>query len=451
MASPKTRFVCQGCGHAEVRWAGRCPGCGEWNTLVEERVLPEPPKGAVALAPAGPVKARPITEIEGDLEARLSTGIGELDRVLGGGVVPGGVTLVGGDPGIGKSTLMLQAAHKLAASGPVLYVSGEEAPHQIRMRARRLGAESPNLLVLAETRLEAILEQVAREKPAALVIDSIQTTFTSRIESAPGSVSQIREATAQLTGLAKSTGLPTFLVGHVTKEGTIAGPRVLEHMVDTVLYFEGDRGHAYRVLRAVKNRYGTTNEIGVFEMKGEGLIQVTNPSAFFLAERPAGATGSAVVAAVTGTRPVLVEVQALVSPAAYGNARRTAIGIDQGRVGLLLAVLEKRAGMLLSAEDVFVNVVGGFRLVDPAVDLGLALAVASSHREVAIDPTTLILGEVGLAGEVRAVQQAAARIKEAESLGFERFIVPARSAETLKAKNVVGVSTVSEAIDRVLG
>jgi len=370
--------------------------------------------------------------------------------VLGGGIVAGSVTLVGGDPGIGKSTLMLQACYQLCRQGKVLYVSGEESPHQIRMRAQRLQAEHDNLLVLAETRLEEILSHLDTIKPAALVVDSIQTTYTSRLDSAPGSVSQIREVSARLIAQAKARNIPTFLVGHVTKAGAIAGPRVLEHMVDTVLYFESDRGHSYRVMRAVKNRFGATNEIGVFEMKSTGLEQVSNPSAFFLSERPQGATGSVVVAAVTGTRPILVELQALVSPAAFGTARRTVIGVDGGRLSLLLAVLEKRAGLILAPEDVFINVVGGIRLDDPAVDLGLAVAVASSHREAVVDPDTLILGEVGLAGEVRAAQHIEARIKEAASLGFSRFLIPKRSAEKLRQPGVVGVATVGEAIAKAL-
>ncbi len=450
MAAPKTRFVCHGCGGVTVKWSGRCPACGEWNTLTEETVQQHPRAAAVAaIVGSGNAVAEPITHITAHPEPRVPTGITELDRVLGEGVVAGAVVLVGGDPGIGKSTLMLQASHRLAERGPVLYVSGEEAPHQVRMRAERLGASNDNLLVLAETRLESILARIDETSPTALVLDSIQTTFTDELPSAPGSVAQVREVAARIIAVAKRRGLPTFLVGHVTKEGAIAGPRVLEHMVDTVLYFEGDRGHAYRVLRAVKNRFGTTNEIGVFEMKEEGLTGVGNPSALFLAERPTGASGSVVTAAVTGTRPILVELQALVSPAAFGNARRTALGVDGNRLGLLLAVLEKRTGLALATEDVYVNVVGGIRIDDPAVDLGLAIAIASSHREAAVDPTTLVLGEVGLAGEVRAVQQIEARIKEARTMGFNRFIVPSRSAKKLKGKGVVGVDTVGDAIREV--
>jgi len=419
----------------------------EWNTLVEEPVTPH--RGA-ALA-TGSARPEPVTAVAAHPEPRLPTGIGELDRVLGGGVVPGSVVLVGGDPGIGKSTLMLQVGHRLCPRGPVLYVSGEEAPHQVRMRAERLGAADERLLLLAETHLEDILARADEARPRALVVDSIQTTYTSRIESAPGSVGQIREVAARLITFAKARGIPTFLVGHVTKEGAIAGPRVLEHMVDTVLYFEGDRGHAYRVVRAVKNRFGPTNEIGVFEMKAEGLAEVRNPSALFLAERPEGATGSVVVAAVTGTRPILVEIQALVSPASYGTARRTAIGVESGRLGLLLAVLDKRAGICLAAEDVFVNVVGGIRLEEPGVDLGLALALASSHREAAVDPATLALGEVGLAGEVRAVQQAEARVAEAAKMGFTRFLVPAANAAKLDHPGVVPVRALRQAVDLALG
>ena len=446
MAAPRTRYVCQSCGAATPKWAGRCTQCAEWNTLVEEAAPQSAPKGAVAISAGAAPQA--ITSITGHDTRRISTGIGELDRVLGDGVVPGAVILVGGDPGIGKSTLMLQASHNLAARGPVLYVSGEEAPHQVRMRAERLDAATDHLLVLAETRLEAIERHIENTAPTALVVDSIQTTWTERLDSVPGSVGQIREVSARLIGIAKKRGIPAFLVGHVTKDGAIAGPRVLEHMVDTVLYFEGDRGHAYRVLRAVKNRFGNTNEIGVFEMGGEGLAGVANPSAFFLSERPQGATGSVVTAAVTGTRPILLEVQALVSPAPYGSARRTALGVDAARLGLLLAVMEKRAGLQVAAEDVYVNVVGGFKLDEPGADLAILLAVAGSFRDAPLPEDTLVLGEVGLAGEVRAVQQIEARIKEAEGLGFTRFLIPARNAERLSRPGVVPISSVREAIEQ---
>ncbi len=449
MAAPKTRFTCQSCGGSSVKWAGRCPACGEWNSLVEETVTAIPQRAAVTGIVPGSARPQAITEITAPKEAKVATGIGEFDRVLGDGVVAGAVVLVGGDPGIGKSTLMLQVSHRLSARGPVLYVSGEEAPHQVRMRAERLGATSDTLLILAETHLESILARIKEVKPVALVLDSIQTTYTGDVTSAPGSVSQVREVSARLIAVAKTQGLPTFLVGHVTKEGAIAGPRVLEHMVDTVLYFEGDRGHAYRVLRAVKNRFGTTNEIGVFEMKEVGLVGVGNPSALFLSERPVGASGSVVTAAVTGTRPILVELQALVSPAAFGNARRTTLGVDGNRLGLLLAVLEKRAGLALASEDVYVNVVGGVRIDDPAVDLALAMAVASSHREVPVDPDTLVLGEVGLAGEVRAAQQIEARIKEARAMGFTRFVMPSRSTRKIKGRGIVGVDTVADAIREI--
>jgi len=453
VAQPRTRYVCQACGAATPKWAGRCPACEEWHTLVEEAVPATGRAAAAAVAEilAGPAaQAQPVTQVASEGEPRLTTGVGELDRVLGGGVVPGSVVLVGGDPGIGKSTLMLQVAGHLCRRGTVLYVSGEEAPHQVGMRAERLGAKDPRLLVLAETHLEAIAARIDEIRPRAVILDSIQTAYTSRIESAPGSVSQIREVAAALIALAKARSIPTFLVGHVTKEGAIAGPRVLEHMVDTVLYFEGDRGHAFRVVRAVKNRFGATNEIGVFEMKAEGLVEVPNPSALFLAERPEGATGSVVVPSITGTRPILVEVQALVSPASYGTARRTAIGVEPARLGLLLAVLEKRTGLALGGDDVFVNVVGGIRLDEPAADLGVALAVASSHREVPVDPGTLVVGEVGLAGEVRAVQQVETRVAEALKMGFSRFLVPAANAAKVRAPGVVGVRTLKDAIAAAL-
>ncbi|MFQ5507839.1 MAG: DNA repair protein RadA [Leptospirillia bacterium] len=449
MASPRTRFVCQSCGGSSAKWSGRCPTCNEWHSMVEERATAELPRGAVAMA-AGTAMPEPITRIAPMSESRIPTGIGELDRVLGTGAVPGAVTLIGGDPGIGKSTLMLQASYHMAKRAPVLYISGEEAPHQVRMRAERLGAGHDNLLILAETHLEDILTHIEKTAPGALVVDSIQTTYSSRLDSVPGSVGQIREVAARLITVAKSRGIPAFLVGHVTKEGAIAGPRVLEHMVDTVLYFEGERSHAYRVLRAVKNRFGTTNEIGVFEMRQEGLAEVKNPSAFFLAERPEDATGSVVVAAMNGTRPILVEVQALVTPAPYGSARRTAIGIDQSRLSLLLAVLEKRVGLSLASDDVFINVVGGIRLDDPAVDLGVLVAAASSHRDRAVDASTLLVGEVGLAGEVRAVQHLDTRLSEAAKLGFSRFIVPGRG-RTLKQAGAVPVGSVTEAIEAALG
>jgi DNA repair protein RadA/Sms len=393
---------------------------------------------------------QPITSLTGAAEERRPCGIGELDRVLGGGVVPGSVVLIGGDPGIGKSTLVLQALAALARDAVTLYVSGEESAQQIKMRADRLDVAEPQLLVLAETALEGILDQAERIGPQVLAIDSIQTVFTEDLASAPGSVGQVRECAAQLVQWSKRRGLATFLVGHVTKEGAFAGPRVLEHMVDTVLYFEGERGHAFRILRAVKNRFGSTNEIGVFEMKESGLQPVANPSALFLAERPVDVPGSVVIASIEGTRPILVELQALVSPTAFGTARRTTLGVDHNRVALLVAVLEKKMGLQLLGHDIFVNVAGGVRVDEPAVDLGIITSVASSFLDKPIAPQTLVLGEVGLAGEVRAVGQADTRVREAAKLGFTRCILPEASARQVSAADGVelcGVRSLSDAWD----
>ncbi len=457
----RTVYRCQGCGQTSLRWAGRCPGCGEWNTLAEELDSRPPRTGpgrraglpAPSLVP-GEGAPMPITAVRDEEAPRLVTGLGEFDRVMGGGIVPGSATLVGGDPGIGKSTLLLQVAGRLCAAGAqVLYVSGEESIRQTKLRGRRLAVSAEELLVCAETRLEAVQLHVERLRPTALVIDSVQTLTTDTLESAPGSVGQVRETAARLVRLAKDQGPAVFLVGHVTKEGAIAGPRVVEHMVDTVLYFEGDRGHPYRILRAVKNRFGSTNEIGVFEMKEGGLEEVANPSELFLAERPAHAAGSAVVASLEGSRPILVELQALVGHAAYGTPRRTTIGIDPNRVALLVAVLEKAAGITLVAHDVFVKVAGGVRLAEPAVDLGLIAALASSVRDRPLDPWTLVFGEVGLGGEVRAVAQAELRLKEGAKLGFARAVLPRGNARRLveaAGLEVVAVRDVSEALEVLL-
>jgi len=449
MGKGRTIFACQGCGFRSTRWLGRCPDCGEWNSLVEERIEGEPPSRR---APAGDRArdAQPITELAPATEMRRSSGIDELDRVLGGGVVPGSVVLIGGDPGIGKSTLVLQALAALAAAGPVLYVSGEESPQQVKMRADRLGVAAPGLLVLAETSLAAIIEQARALNPIVLAVDSIQTVSTEELGSAPGSISQVRESAGQLVQVAKRSELACFLIGHVTKEGLFAGPRVLEHMVDTVLYFEGDRGHSFRVLRTVKNRFGSTNEIGVFEMKEDGLHAVANPSALFLSERPIDVPGSVVVASIEGTRPILVELQALVSPTALGTPRRTTLGLDHNRVALLVAILEKKMGLQLAGHDIFVNVAGGVRLDEPATDLGAIVAVASSFLDRAVDPRTLIVGEVGLAGEVRAIGQTETRVREAAKLGFRRCVVPESSRRQLPAiagVEVVGVQSLQGAWD----
>lgn len=443
----KTVYSCSQCGAQSPKWMGKCPDCGAWNSMVEEL---RPATSAVRSGRALPGKsiALPIGEVPHQAEKRLCCGIGELDRVLGGGLVPGSLVLIGGDPGIGKSTLLLQAMHHLAADGAVLYVSGEESAAQTRLRGERLGVSGRQLLVLAENTLEEIVAQIEKLKPRAVVVDSIQTVWTQALESASGSVSQVRESAGRLMLLAKGSGIPIFIVGHVTKDGAIAGPRVLEHMVDTVLYFEGDRGHPYRILRAVKNRFGSTNEIGVFEMKSGGLAEVANPSELFLSERPLDAAGSVVTAALEGSRTLLVEIQALVTPSAYGTPRRTTIGVDSNRLALLVAVLEKKAGLHLGGQDIFLNVAGGARLSEPAADLAILLAVASSHLDRPVDPHTVVFGEVGLAGEVRAVTQPEPRLAEAEKLGFTHCLLPAAHLKRLTptALRCQGASSVEQAL-----
>jgi DNA repair protein RadA/Sms len=449
VAKKKSIFSCTQCGFQSPKWLGKCPDCQQWNTLIEEQPV-EPSTHSRALAAPG--KAQKFSEITSREEDRLRCGIGELDRTLGGGVVPGSLILVGGDPGIGKSTLLLQATDQLAKQGTALYVTAEESARQVKLRGERLGANADNLYLLAETSLEQIKARIKELKPDFLVIDSIQTIFTTNIESAPGSVSQVRECTGQLMIQAKGDGLPTFLVGHVTKDGAIAGPRVLEHMVDTVLYFEGDPGHPYRILRAVKNRFGSTNEIGVFEMQEQGLREVSNPSELFLAERPEKSAGSAVVPSLEGSRPILVELQALVSSSSFGTPQRTAIGIDHKRVALLVAILEKKVELSLAGQDIFLNVAGGVRLDEPAVDLGAIAALASSHLNKVIDPQTVLFGEVGLTGEVRAVSQPELRVKEAARLGFNRCVLPKSSLknlETPKGMQLIGVQHASEALDAI--
>ncbi len=429
MKGPKTLFVCQECGAQSPKWMGRCADCGAWNSLVEERVVEVAPAAAIAGTPRyalGPaVGARLYEDIQLADTPRLGSGIEEFDRVLGGGIVPGSLVLLGGEPGIGKSTLLLQAAASFARTvGPVLYSSGEESEHQVKSRGERLGVGRAPLYLLAETCLERVLEEAGRLKPALLVVDSIQTVFSLKLQSAPGSIGQVRECATQLLFTAKGQNIPTFLVGHVTKEGSLAGPKSLEHIVDTVLYFEGEHHHVHRIVRAVKNRFGEVSELGVFEMTGSGLRPVPNPSQLFLAERPAALPGSSVTCCIEGSRPILVEVQALVSSSLYGNAKRMAIGIDQNRLSLLLAVLEKRAGLALIGDDVFVNVAGGMTIDEPAADLAVVAAVASSVRNRPVRSQTAVFGEVGLAGEVRGVTQAARRVREAAQMGFTRCILP---------------------------
>jgi DNA repair protein RadA/Sms len=457
MKTPKSVFVCQECGAQSPKWLGRCAECGAWNSLVEERAAAESP-GAAAnrYAQSRPSTARLYAEVELADAARLSTGIGEFDRVLGGGIVPGSLVLLGGEPGIGKSTLLLQAAaHFARAIGPVLYASGEESEHQIKSRGDRLGVGTAPLYLLAETCIERILEEIARLKPALVVVDSVQTVFSIKLQSAPGSIGQVREAATQFLFAAKGQNVPTVLVGHVTKDGSLAGPKVLEHVVDTVLYFEGERHHAHRVVRAVKNRFGAVSELGVFEMTGAGLQPVANPSQLFLSERSSGTPGSAVLCSVEGSRPILVEVQALVSTSTYGNARRMAIGVDPGRVSLLLAVLEKRAGLSLAGDDVYVSIAGGMVVEEPAADLGIVAAVASSVRNRGLAPATAVFGEVGLSGEVRRIPQAALRVREAAQMGFTRVVLPSANVDASEAARaegceLVGVRTVGEALDQLI-
>jgi DNA repair protein RadA/Sms len=441
----KTAYVCQQCGHAAPRWLGQCPACEHWGTLVEEVV----PDGRSPAPPAAaPSAAQPLAAVTASASARRSTGVGELDRVLGGGLVAGSIVLLGGDPGIGKSTLALQACGALAAQElPVLYVAGEESPEQVRLRADRLGLGDSAILVLPETTAETVVEHIERVRPCAVVVDSIQTLHTTALASAPGSVGQVRESASLLVARCKASRTACFLIGHVTKEGSLAGPRVLEHLVDTVLYFEGDGAHALRVLRAVKNRFGSTNEVGVFEMGERGLAEVGNPSAAFLAERPKGAAGSAVLATLEGSRPVLVEIQALVSRSSLAMPRRTPIGLDLGRMALLLAILEKRCGVRLYDQDVFLNVAGGLRIDEPAADLAVIAAVASSARGKALPADVVCWGEVGLTGEIRSVARADVRVREALRQGFTRCILPAGNARSLAgadAASAHGVATVGE-------
>lgn len=449
MAKVKTIYSCQSCGHTSYRWLGRCPDCNGWNTFLEEKVVPEKRRGALVSSQASPL---PITKLNMAEEDRVSTGLPELDRVLGGGLVPGSAVLIGGDPGIGKSTLLLQAMGAFAASGHrVLYVSGEESMRQIRLRGERLGALSEDLLVYSETSLEKILSTVKESAPGVVVIDSVQTVATDELESSPGSVSQVREVSSRLISCVKNMEIPLFLVGHVTKDGAIAGPKVLEHMVDTVLYFEGERGHPFRILRAVKNRFGSVMEIGVFEMKESGLEEVLNPSEIFLAERPEGASGSAVVSSLEGTRTILVEVQSLVCPTLFGVPRRTVSGVDYNRVALLAAVLEKKAGIALANHDIFIKVAGGLRLDEPAIDLGVIASITSNFQDRPIEPDTVIFGEVGLAGEVRGVSQVEPRVKEAAKLGFKRCVLPKDNLKGLRRygdMRLEGVATVKEAIEK---
>lgn len=447
----KSIYFCQNCGHEESKWLGQCPMCREWNTFVEEKVTVS--KGTAAKNTVREAEVVTLSSVSTDQEDRMQTKIEELDRVLGGGVVPGSLVLVGGDPGIGKSTLLLQVCKRLSDQGrKVLYISGEESLKQIKLRANRMGTFSDHLLLLCETNLETIRQVIEREHPAVAVIDSIQTMYSEEVTAAPGSVSQVREATNTLMQIAKGLNITIFIVGHVTKEGTVAGPRVLEHMVDTVLYFEGDRHASYRILRGVKNRFGSTNEIGVFEMRETGLEEVPNPSEYMLNGRPEDASGSVVACSMEGTRPILMEIQALVCRSNFGMPRRTAAGTDYNRVNLLMAVLEKRVGLPLSNYDAYINIAGGIRMNEPAIDLGIVMAIVSSYKNQSISPGTIVFGEVGLSGEVRAVSMPEQRVAEARKLGFKTCIMPQVSKDMLKkieGIEVIGVKSVNQAMNLI--
>ena len=453
MAKRKTKFLCQECGYESLKWMGKCPGCHQWNTMVEEVVEQNvsDKRSYSSFGDSAMRKPVSIQSVKRELEPRIHTEMDELNRVLGGGIVPGSLVLVGGDPGIGKSTLLLQTSYSLARQGEkVLYISGEESVKQTKIRADRLNINEEELFVLAETNMEWIELAINDIDPAFVVVDSIQTVYDPEVVSAPGSVSQVRECTARLMRIAKTKGIATFIVGHVTKEGSIAGPRLLEHMVDAVLYFEGERHHAYRLLRAVKNRFGSTNELGVFEIKVSGLHEVANPSEIFLEERSKGAAGSTVVPSLEGTRTIMVEIQALVSPTSFGYPRRTANGMDHNRVSLLMAVLEKRVGLLLQNQDAYLNVAGGVRLDEPAIDLAIAVSIASSFRDRPTNPGDVIIGEVGLTGEVRRVSRIDQRIHEAAKLGFTRAIVPKKNiggGMIPSGIQVIGVENVKQALE----
>jgi len=448
MAKPKIIYQCQSCGHISPKWAGKCPDCGLWNSFVEELETK-----SVRTRTGPSTEPARLCDIQHADDPRCKTGIGELDRVLGGGIVQGSVILIGGDPGIGKSTLVLQALAEMRGGGDILYVSAEESPSQIKLRADRMQVQSREVLILPVTSLEEILRTAADISPSLVVIDSIQMIHNELLPSAPGSVGQVREAAARLTAYAKKSGIPVIIIGHVTKDGAIAGPRVLEHIVDTVLYFEGDSGRTFRILRAVKNRFGSTNEIGVFTMTSEGLMEVSNPSELFISEHSLNVPGAVVTASVEGSRPLIVEIQSLASPSALGIPRRTALGIDSNRSNLLFAVMEKRAGIHMVGMDIYINVVGGIKLDDTATDLGIAVATASSLKDRAVSPDTVVFGEIGLSGELRAVPRAEARIKEAAKLGFKKVVMPHNNLSRLNETyglDIVGLQRIDEALEAVL-
>lgn len=452
MAKAKTVFVCSSCGYESAKWLGKCPACNEWNSFYEEKISSTVSSNNPNNRPKNAVP-RKLKEVEGISEVRTSTGIGELDRVLGGGLVKGSLVLVGGEPGIGKSTLILQLCDKIKGEGKVLYVSGEESAEQVKIRADRLGINNDDIMFLGETDIDAIQDAILSINPKLVIIDSIQTMYSAEITSAAGTVSQVREITARIMRICKDNSITTIIIGHVTKDGNIAGPRVLEHMVDTVLYLEGERYFSYRMLRSVKNRFGSTNELGMFEMKNEGMVEITNPSSILISEREDNPAGAVVVASMEGTRPLLIELQALTATSVYGVPKRTANGFDYNRLAVLIAVLEKKAGLALGGQDVYLNVVSGIRIVEPAVDLGVILACSSSYKNVSIPKDVVAIGEVGLTGEVRAVNMIDKRLKEAEKLGFKKCIIPESNKKLLKDSyklDIIGVRNINEAI-KVLG
>lgn len=446
----KTQFVCHTCGYISPKYLGRCPNCGQWNTLVEEKIEDKPTRHSRVSLSGKKSRPEKLSAVQSRKEPRLATEMDELNRVLGGGVVPGSLVLIGGDPGIGKSTLLLQVSQQLSKlQGDVLYVSGEESAEQIKMRAERLENGGSDFYIYAETDMGAVRDAIESIKPDYVIIDSIQTMIQPELTSVAGSVSQVRETTAELMQIAKTNQIAIFIVGHVTKEGSLAGPRMLEHMVDTVLYFEGDRHHTFRILRAVKNRFGSTNEIGIFDMSEKGLVEVTNPSQAFLEERLEGATGSAIVVSMEGTRPILAEVQALISPSVFGNAKRTATGLDYNRVSLIMAVLEKRAGLLLQNQDAYLKAAGGVKLDEPAIDLAIAVSIASSYKDKGTSPEECFIGEIGLTGEIRRVNRIEQRVNEARKLGFKKIYIPVNNLQGWQPPTdvaVVGVTTISEAL-----
>ena len=447
MAKNKTVFVCSGCGYESPKWMGKCPACNEWNSFYEEKVVSNSSSNSSKKKEIS--KPIELNKIEGKTESKISTGFNELDRVLGGGLVNGSLILLGGEPGIGKSTLILQICNKIKTDGKVLYISGEESGEQIKLRADRLGVKNDNLLFLSETNIENIEENILSINPKLVIIDSIQTMYSEDITSAPGSVSQVREITAKIMRTCKDNSITTILIGHVTKDGNIAGPRVLEHMVDTVLYLEGERYFSYRMLRGVKNRFGSTNEIGMFEMGAEGLEEITDPSKVLISEREENPSGSVIIATMEGTRPLLVEFQALTTPTVFGMPRRTANGIDYNRLSVLLAVLEKKVGLNLGNQDVYLNIVSGLKINEPAIDLGIIAATVSSFKNLPIDTTTVVLGEVGLTGEIRSINLIDKRLKEVEKLGFEKCIIPESNKKLLKENyklDIIGVKNINEAM-----